>query len=100
MSKTAGISKDFALKLEEMVGIILGSLFMIVFIVMVYVGCKRFRSVVKNNRGSNGAAYHIQNDFDKDSMAMQRMRNSDYNNREQKLNNLVPIIIKLFLLRR
>ena len=84
----AGVTKDFALKLEEMVGIILGSLFMIVFIVMVYVGCRRFNHVVKNNRGSNSNGYHIQNELDKDSMAMQRFRNSDYNNREQKLNNL------------
>ena len=88
MSKTSGVSKDFALKLEEMIGIILGSLFMIVFIVIIYVGCKRFKTVVKNGRNSNGGTYHIQNDFDKDTMAMQRIRNSDYNNREQKLNNL------------
>ena len=90
MSKTAGRSEDFALKLEEMVGIILGSLFMIVLIVILYVGCKKFKFVVKQGRGShsNGTAYHIQNEFDKDSMAMHRVRGSEYNNREQKLNNL------------
>ena len=89
LGKATGRNDDFAFKLEEMVAIIVGSLFLFVIIIALYIGCKRCRSAVKHGRNnSNGAAYHIQNEFDKDSMAMHRVRGSDYNNREQKLNNL------------
>jgi hypothetical protein len=88
-SRSAGRAEDFAFKLEEMVGIIVGSLFMIVVLVVMYVGCKRFKSAVKHSRNSQGAAYHIQNEFDKESVSLHRGgRGSDYNHREQKLNNL------------
>jgi len=63
LGKASGVPRDFAFRLEEMMGIIVGSLFIIVFIVICFVLCKRFTSIVKQDR--NGSTYQIQNEFGK-----------------------------------
>lgn len=61
--KAGGIPRDFAFRLEEMIGIIVGSLFVIAFIVICCVLCKRYSPIVKQERTENG--YQIQNEFGK-----------------------------------
>jgi len=80
--------RDYAFKLEELVGII-ASLFGIVLIVFMWVMCRKFKVVKTSNRNgtnpnANRTSYHIQNDFDKESIQL--------NGRSEaatKLNNLV-----------
>lgn len=85
--------RDYAFKLEELVGII-ASLFGLVLIVLLWVLCRKFK-VVKAARTNGGrASYHIQNDFDKENIQLNhhvRHPEAIYNNRngtEAKLNNL------------
>jgi hypothetical protein len=63
LGKASGVPRDFAFRLEEMMGIIVGSLFVIVFIVICFVLCKRYSPIVKHDRTGNG--YQIQNEFGK-----------------------------------
>ena len=83
--------RNYAFKLEELIGII-ASLFGIVLIVLLWVMCRKFKVVkatrnanentgnATNPTGNGRGSYHIQNDFDKESIQMRHP--------ESKLNNL------------
>ena len=74
------LPRKYALTLEEVVGIIL-SLFIIVIIVALFVGCRKFRA--KRHQSRNGGRnLLIQNEFDKEHIMMKPTRNGT-----QKLNN-------------
>ena len=77
------LPRKYALTLEEVVGIIL-SLFIIVIIVALFVGCRKFRA--KRHQSRNGGRnLLIQNEFDKEHIMMKPTRNGV--NGAQKLNN-------------
>ena len=81
------IPRHYALTLEEVVGIIL-SLFIIVIIVALFVGCKRFQA--KRHQTRNNTMNMIQNDINRDHKkparnGAQKMNNYELSTREQDL---------------
>lgn len=84
------LPRKYALTLEEVVGIIL-SLFIIVIIVALFVGCRKLRAKRHQNR-NGGRNLLIQNEFDKEHIMMKQTRNGGHG--AQPLEQDLPLLAR------
>ena len=78
------LPREYALTLEEVVGVIL-SLFIIVVIVALFVVCHKFRTKKRHQNRNGGRNLLIQNEFDKEHIMLSQTRNGSAGG--HKLNN-------------